>query len=311
MKAVILDAATLGQGTDLTAIRECVDELQCYAATNSDETVERIAEADIVITNKVVLNRDVLSQTPAVKQICVLATGMNNIDLDCAQQQGIRVDNVEAYGTDSVAQHTLMMMLSLSAKQPVMQQRIGNGAWQQSELFCLLDPAIAQLAGKQLVLVGSGELGQAVAKLAQAFGMRVTFSARPGRDNDSRLSFQQLLKTADVISFHCPLTEHTRQLLNATNLPLCKPDVLVINNARGGVINEQDCLTALRDGRIGGLATDVLPQEPPRDGHPLLSAMHETLNLIVTPHHAWTSPEARQRIIELTADNIKAMMSVE
>ena len=248
-----------------------------------------------------------LKQAKELKLICVLATGMNNIDLKAAEKLGIPVKNVEAYGTPSVVQHTLMMMLSLATKMPVMQKRMAAGDWQKSPLFTLLNPPTFQLEGKRLVIVGSGELGQAVKKQAEALGMRVTFTARPGKTDDSRPSFDELLPEADVISFHCPLTDETKGLLNRQNIKHCQPHTLVINNARGGVANEHDVLDALRKGQIGGYATDVLPQEPPKDGHPLLDALNEPLNLIVTPHNAWTSPEARQRIIELTAENISAL----
>ena len=307
MKAVILDADSLGDGMDLSTVERQVDELVCHPLTAPHEVNQRIADADIVITNKVVLNGDTLRTANQIKLICVLATGMNNIDRDTADELGIAVKNVEAYGTPSVVQHTLMMMLSLATKMPVMQKRMAAGDWQQSPLFTLLDPPTYQLAGKHLVIVGSGELGQAVKKQAEALGMRVTFTARPGKTDDSRPSFDALLPEADVISFHCPLTEDTKGLLNRNNIKHCQPHTLVINNARGGVANEHDVLDALRKGHIGGYATDVLPQEPPKDGHPLLDALNEPLNLIVTPHNAWTSPEARQRIIELTAENISAL----
>ena len=307
MKAVILDADSLGDGMDLSTVERQVDELVCHPLTAPHEVNQRIADADIVITNKVVLNGDTLRTANQIKLICVLATGMNNIDRDTANELGIAVKNVEAYGTPSVVQHTLMMMLSLATKMPIMQKRMAAGDWQQSPLFTLLDPPTYQLAGKHLVIVGSGELGQAVKKQAEALDMRVTFTARPGKTDDSRPSFDALLPVADVISLHCPLTEDTKGLLNRNNIKHCQPHTLVINNARGGVANEHDVLEALRKRRIGGYATDVLPQEPPKEGHPLLDALNEPLNLIVTPHNAWTSPEARQRIIELTAENISAL----
>ncbi|RUO43251.1 D-2-hydroxyacid dehydrogenase [Idiomarina aquatica] len=305
MKAVILDADTLGNDIDLSLIDTQVTDLTSYPATDAGHVQQRIQDADIVITNKVVIDANTLQRAASLKLICVLATGMNNIDVAAAEQLGIKVKNVEAYGTASVVQHTLMMMLSLAAQQPIMQKRVAAGAWQKSSMFCLLEPSILQLQGKQLVIVGSGELGQAVAKQATALGMQVTFSARPGKTDDERPSLHDLLPEADVISFHCPLTDATRGLLNRDNLRRCQQHALIINNARGGVVNEEDVLTALREGIIGGFATDVLPQEPPAAGHPLLEALNESLNLIITPHNAWTSREARQRIIELTAENIR------
>ena len=275
MKAVILDADSLGEGIDLSPLEQQVDELVCHPLTAPHEVNQRIADADIVITNKVVLNDDTLRTANQIKLICVLATGMNNIDRDTANELGIAVKNVEAYGTPSVVQHTLMMMLSLATKMPIMQKRMAAGDWQQSPLFTLLDPPTYQLAGKHLVIVGSGELGQAVKKQAEALDMRVTFTARPGKTDDSRPSFDALLPEADVISLHCPLTEDTKGLLNRNNIKHCQPHTLVINNARGGVANEHDVLEALRKRRIGGYATDVLPQEPPKEGHPLLDALNE------------------------------------
>ena len=307
MKAVILDNDTLGQGVDLTPIEKQVSELVCYSLTSPEQLNERIKSADIVITNKVVLNEDSIKHAEKLKLICVLATGMNNIDRNAAEKHGVSVKNVEAYGTPSVVQHTLMMMLSLATKMPVMQKKVARGDWQNSPKFTLLDPPTIQLQGKHLVIVGSGELGQAVKTHAEALGMRVTFTARPGKADDSRPNFDELLPEADIISFHCPLTDETKGLLSRDNIQRCQPHVLVINNARGGVANESDVLEALRKGLIGGYATDVLPQEPPTDGHPLLDALNEPLNLIVTPHNAWTSPEARQRIVELTAQNIRSL----
>lgn len=309
MRAVILDADTLGTHINLEAIDAQVDDLTVYSTTAPEQVTERIAQSDIVITNKVKIERQHFEQASQLKLICILATGTNNIDHEAAAEFGVTINNVEAYGTASVVQHTLMMMLSLAAQMPVMQQRLANGDWQRSELFCLLQPGITELANKHLVIVGSGELGQAVEKQALALGMKVTFSARPGNDTDPRPSFTELLPQADVISFHCPLTKATKGLLNQDSLALCQPHALVINNARGGVVHEQDVLAALKAGTIGGFATDVLPQEPPRDGHPLLDALNEPLNLIVTPHNAWTSPEARQRIVELTANNIRSFIN--
>jgi glycerate dehydrogenase len=204
-----------------------------------------------------------------------------------------------------VAQHTLMLMLSLAARLPLYQQDLAAGAWQQSPFFCLLNHSTVELAGKQLVLVGEGTLGREVARLAQAFGMQVRFAARPGSDSDSRPTLDELLPTADVLSFHCPLTDETRHLLDNERLQRIKPGCLVVNCARGGILDEQAALDALSAGLLGGLAVDVLPVEPPRDGHPLLDALQrQSLNLIVTPHNAWISPQARQNIIRLTAENI-------
>jgi glycerate dehydrogenase len=305
MHAVILDAASLGPDIDLTPIRERVARLEVYEHSRAEQLVERLANADVAIVNKVVLDAPTLESLPNLKRICVLATGTNNIDKAAAEQLGIEVRNVTAYGTASVAQHTLMLMLALANRLPCYQHDVATGRWNTSALFCLMDHPTLQLEGKQLVIVGQGELGARVATLAEAFGMRVTFAARPGNEAaDSRPGIAELAPRADVISLHCPLTDATRHLIDTELLAGLKPGALLINCARGEIIDEMAALEALRTGRLGGLGVDVLPVEPPCHGHPLLDALTEPLNLIVTPHNAWITPEARQRIVNLTADNL-------
>jgi glycerate dehydrogenase len=310
MKAVLLDAASLGDDIDLGPIRTLVDDLDIHRLTSPDRTRERLEGATIALTNKVVLDAELIESLPELKLICVLATGTNNVDMAAAERRGIVVRNVAAYGTASVAQHTLMLILALAARLPRYQTAVQAGSWQRSDIFCLLDHRTLQLAGKHLVIVGSGVLGTAVAKLGEAFGMRVTFSARPGSEtDDSRPALAALLGEADVLSLHCPLTEATRGLVDGEALAMMKPDALLVNCARGGIIDEGAALAALRERRLGGLAVDSLPSEPPRDGHPLLDALTEPLNLIVTPHNAWITPEARQRVVELTADNLRGWLA--
>lgn len=306
--AVMLDAESLGSDIDLSVIRDAVGHLDVYQQSLAEQANERLAEADIAIVNKVVLNADTLAALPKLKLICVLATGLNNIDLHTAKAQNIVVKNVTAYGTASVAQHTLMLMLALANRLPRYQADIAQGEWQRSDFFCLQDHPTLQLSGKHLVMVGQGELGTEVARLAEAFGMNVTFAARPGNEaDDKRPSLDELLPTADMISLHCPLNETTQHLINRTRLANAKPSLLLVNCARGGIIDEDAALEALREGSLGGLAVDVLPTEPPKEGHSLLTALAEgeALNLIVTPHNAWITPEARQNIVALTAANIK------
>ena len=305
MKAVLLDADTLGSGVDLSPIRGLVSELRVFTRTSPEQLEEHLADAELILTNKVQIPGWAMQGR---KGILVLATGTNNIDMDAARAQGVPVRNVSNYGTHSVAQHTLMLILALAARLPRYQHDIRGGAWQQSPFFCLLNHNTTELAGKTLVIVGQGTLGSAVAKLAEAFGMTVMFCARPGAEDDSRLPFEQAIEQADVLSFHCPLNEHTRHLLNRDNIDRLKRGCLVVNCARGGIIDEMAALWALQSGHLGGLAVDVLPVEPPGEGHPLLSALKQgNLNLIVTPHNAWISPQARQNIINLTADNIRML----
>ncbi|RTR05105.1 D-2-hydroxyacid dehydrogenase [Halomonas nitroreducens] len=305
MHAVILDAASLGPDIDLTPLAAQLDRLDVHGHTAPGDVPARLAGAEVAIVNKVVLDDDTLDRLPALRLICVLATGTNNIDMASAERRGIAVRNVTAYGTASVAQHTLMLLLALAARLPRYQRDVARGRWNTSPFFCLLDHPTLQLADKHLVIVGQGELGSRVGELAEAFGMRVSFAARPGgAADDPRPSLATLAPGADAISLHCPLTEATHHLVDGALLATLKPGALLLNCARGGIIDEIAALAALREGRLGGLAVDVLPQEPPREGHPLLSALDEALNLIVTPHNAWISPEARQRIVTLTADNL-------
>lgn len=304
--AVILDAQSLGPEINLSAIKESVSHLEVFEQSTTQQALERLTNADIAIVNKVVLDAETLRQLPKLRLICVLATGLNNIDLNTAKEQGIVVKNVAAYGTASVSQHTLMLMLALANRLPRYQRDVAAGEWQRSAFFCLQDYPTLQLSGKHLVMVGQGELGTEVARLAEAFGMQVTFAARPGNEaNDKRPALDDLLPDADVISLHCPLSEATKHLINQERLSRVKPSLLLVNCARGGVIDEVAALEALRNGKLGGLGVDVLPAEPPREGHPLLDALNEPLNLIVTPHNAWITPEARQNIVSLTANNIR------
>ncbi|BFM05959.1 NAD(P)-dependent oxidoreductase [Halioxenophilus aromaticivorans] len=306
MKAVILDAATLGQDIDLAPIQTLVSDLIVHSTTTASQVDEHLGDAQLVLSNKVVLGA---SQLQGRKAVFVLATGTNNVDQQAALALSIPVYNVENYGADYVAQHTWMLILSLAGRYPQYQAAVAQGQWQANPYFCLNTYTTTQLHGKHLVLQGSGHIGRRVASIAESFGMRVSVAARPGDSTDSRPPLQQLLPEADVLSFHCPLTSHTRHLLNSDTLAQVKPGCLVVNCARGGVIDEGACLTALRAGDISGLATDVLPTEPPVAGHPLLDALAEPLNLVITPHNAWISPEARHNIVRLTALNMQRFLA--
>ncbi|QJQ96671.1 MULTISPECIES: NAD(P)-dependent oxidoreductase [Halomonadaceae] len=306
MKAVILDAATLGDDIDLSPLRNQVDALDIHALTRDDQRVARLQGATVAIVNKVVLDAEVLEALPELKLICVLATGLNNIDTETARQRGIAVRNVTAYGTASVAQHTLMLMLALANRLPLYQREVVDGGWGESPFFCLMGHTTLQLAGKRLVIVGQGELGSRVAQLASAFDMQVTFAARPGNEaNDARPALADLLADADIVSLHCPLSDATHHLFDAQRLACMKAGALLVNCARGGIIDEHAALDSLRAGHLGGLSVDSLPAEPPRDGHALIAALREPLNLIVTPHNAWITPEARANIVYLTVENLQ------
>ena len=307
-RAVFLDHSSLDLGDlDLSRLRGCFDELQLHPATAPHEVAERLQGASVAITNKVHLDATALAACPDLRLILVSATGTNNVDLQAARAQGIVVSNCQGYGTPSVAQHTLALLLALATRLPDYQQAVADGKWAQARQFCLLDFPIVELEGKTLGLLGHGELGGAVARLAEAFGMRVLSGQLPGRPaRDDRLSLAELLPQVDALTLHCPLNDSTRNMIGAAELALLKPGAFVVNTARGGLIDEQALADALRSGHLGGAATDVLSVEPPANGNPLLAG--DIPRLVVTPHSAWGAVEARQRIVGQLAENAEAFL---
>ncbi len=302
-RAAFLDYSSLDLGDlDPSALHRSFDDLQLYPSTLPEQVVERLQGVSVAISNKVPLGADTLKACPDLKLVLVSATGTNTIDLAAAREYGVVVSNCQGYGTPSVAQHTLMLLLALATRLPDYQRAVAQGQWQRAPQFCLLDFPIVELSGKTLGLLGHGELGSAVARLAEAFGMRVLLGQLPGRPaRADRLPLAQLLPQVDALTLHCPLNENTRLMIGAAELALLKPNAFVINTARGGLIDEQALADALRAGHLGGAASDVLSQEPPVDGNPLLAA--DVPRLIITPHNAWGSREARQRIIGQLAEN--------
>ncbi|SDA97557.1 glycerate dehydrogenase [Pseudomonas sp. NFACC15-1] len=308
-RAVFLDHPSLDLGDlDLNPLRSCFGELQLFARTTPDQVIERLKGATVAITNKIVIDAQAMAASPELKLVLISATGTNNVDLAAARHHGITVCNCQGYGTPSVAQHTLMLLLNLATRLADYQKAVGEGRWQQASQFCLLDYPIVELEGKTLGLLGHGELGSAVGRLAEAFGMRVLLGQIPGRPaRPDRLPLEQLLPQVDALTLHCPLNEHTRNLIGARELALLKPGAFVINTARGGLIDEQALAEALRSGHLGGAATDVLSVEPPTQGNPLLAG--DIPRLIVTPHNAWGSREARQRIVGQMSENAQGFFS--
>ena len=306
MKAVFLDYQSLDkQDLDFSGLDAQFDELTLYPATTAAKVAQRIQGADVIISNKVHINAEHMQLNPQLKLILISATGTNNVDLVQAQQQGIVVCNCQAYGTAAVAQHTLMLMLNLATSFRQYDRAVQQGNWQKADQFCLLDFPIIELAGKTLGIVGYGELGQAVAHLAKAFGMKIMIGALPNRPMVAeRVAFSEMLAQVDFLSLHCPLTEETRDLLNHESLAQMKASAFVINCARGGVVNESALAEALKLGRIAGAATDVLTVEPPKQGNVLLDP--SIPNLIITPHSAWGSVDARQRIVQQLVENVEA-----
>jgi len=302
-KAVFLDHTSLDLGDlDLSPWRETFGELELHASTTPDQVIERLQGAQVAISNKIMIDAATFEACPDLKLVLVTATGVNNVDLDAARKHGVVVSNCQGYGTPSVAQHTLMLLLAMATRVLDYQAAIHQGLWQKSRQFCLLDFPIVELEGKTLGLLGHGELGGAVAKLAEAFGMRVLLGQIPGRPaRPDRVPLHELLPQIDALTLHCPLNEHTRDMIGAHELSLFKPHAFIVNTARGGLINEQALADALRNGQLGGAATDVLTVEPPVNGNPLLSG--DIPRLIITPHSAWGSQEARQRIVGQVNEN--------
>lgn len=304
LSAVFLDHASLDQGDlDLQGLRDSADGLTLYDVTAPQQVAERIGEHQVAITNKVVIDEDVMQACPNLKAILIAATGTNNVDLQAASRRGIAVYNCQAYGTPSVAQHTLMLMLVLITRYDSYRRAVEQGDWQGSSQFCLLDYPIGELSGRTLGILGYGELGREVGRLASAFGMRVLVGSIPGREHPDRPALAQLLPEVDVLTLHCPLTDATRGMIGAAELAVMKPGSLLINTGRGGLVDEQALVDSLRSGHLAGAGVDVLTEEPPVNGNPLLDA--GLPNLVVTPHCAWGSREARQRIVGQLADNLR------
>ncbi|GGY78821.1 D-2-hydroxyacid dehydrogenase [Marinobacter zhanjiangensis] len=307
MKAVFLDARTLGEDVTLAPIEQVTGALTCHARTAPGEVIDRLQGFDTVLVNKVVLGREHFEACPELKTIAVVATGLNNIDLKAAEDHGIRVLNVTRYGRSTVAQHTMALILALATRLLDYSRDVQEGRWARSDMFCLMDHPIMELEGKILGIIGYGDLGQGVAERARAFGMDIVLGCRPGQepgevDGYPRIPLAELLPQVDVLSLHCLLSEDTRHLIGATELEQMKESALLINTSRGGLVDEQALADALRAGTIGGAGFDVLTEEPPRNGNPLLA--DDIPNLILTPHSAWASREARQRIVEITAENL-------
>ncbi|MDT8283639.1 MAG: 2-hydroxyacid dehydrogenase [Gammaproteobacteria bacterium] len=305
-KAVFLDFLSVHpDDLDVTCLHEVVDSWHFCDNTKSDDVAATIADADVVVVNKVILNKQNLSIAKNLKLICAAATGVNNIDLDATAKFGISVCNVRRYATPAVVQHVFALLLSLTTRFEQYQGDVYNGNWAKSEFFCLLDYPIRELQGLILGIIGYGELGQAVAKIAESFGMKVLLAKRDENDSrDNRIALHELLPKVDVLSLHCPLTQSTRGLIGEKELALMRSDAILINTSRGGLVDEKALLDALQKNRLGGAGLDVLAQEPPPENYFLLQ--QKLPNLIITPHTAWASREARQRLIDEIAKNIQA-----
>jgi len=305
---VFLDRDTTDRGDINFSGIESLGKLISYPVSTRAETVQRISEADIVLTNKAVIGAEEMDAAKNLKLIQVVATGVNNIDLNAAKERNLAVCNVSGYSTEAVAQHVFASLLNLMSN--VHRFAAEPEKWAQSPIFTRLDYPVTELAGKTLGIVGLGSIGSAVARIAEAFGMKVIAYGREGSSNEGpipRLGHEAFFAAADAITLHCPLTPETHHFINANSLKLMKPGAVLINTGRGDLVNEVALVHALQSGAIRGAAVDVLTPEPPSADHPFLVACAAGLdNLFITPHTAWSAREARQRLLDGIVANIEA-----
>ncbi|MFA0580419.1 D-2-hydroxyacid dehydrogenase [Vibrio breoganii] len=303
-KVVFLDKATIPAHVHFRELRFPHQWVE-YDYTSPDELEERLGGADIVISNKVALNGEILRQFPSIKLITVSATGTNNVDLDYCAENHIAVCNIQGYATRSVPEHVIGMIFALKRNLFAYHQDIENGVWQKDKQFCFFTHPITDVAGATITIIGSGSLGQAIATLASAVGMKPIFAERKGvsQVREGYVSFEEALQQADIVSLHCPLTQSTTDLIARDELALMKPTSVLINTGRGGLVNEVHLVEALKSGEIAGAGFDVFTQEPADTSNPLLANM-SLPNLLLTPHVAWGSDSALQSLVDILLNNI-------
>jgi glycerate dehydrogenase len=304
MRALFLDYATVSFNGDLdpSSLRRVLPALELRDHTPQSAVAGAAADAEVLLVNKLRLGREVIEAARGLRLVTLAATGTNNVDLEAARERGVAVCNLRDYCTASVVQHVFGVLLMLTHRLREYDALVRSGAWQRGNQFCLLDFPIRELAGRRLGIVGYGALGKGVAHAARAFGLEVLVANRPGSERlPARLDLDALLPQVDVLSLHCPLTPATTGLIGRRELGLMKPDAVLVNTARGALVDAAALADALRSGRLGGAAVDVLAQEPPVDGDPLLAG--DLPNLVVTPHIAWAAREARQRCLDEMAAN--------
>ncbi len=310
-QGVFLDLETVDNGDlDRSRLSSVLAHWDWHAFSEPQQIAERIRMANVVISNKCVLDRAALKSASKLQLVALAATGTNNVDLEAASELGITVCNIRDYASNSLSQHAITLMLNLLTAQPWYWQSVRRGDWSNSRQFCLNDRPIREFRGLVFAVIGYGVLGRATADLAQSMGMEVLIAERKGcTTRPGRVSFEEAIRRADVVSIHCPLAGDTRELINLEVLQAMKPDALLINTARGGIINEKHLVDALRAGIIGGAGLDTLSEEPPPRDHPLLA--EGIPNLIVTPHNAWASRVSRQAAVNQLADIIGAFTNGE
>lgn len=312
MDIVVLDGYTLNPGDLSWKDLKSLGTLTVYDKTAADSIFERAKEAEIVLTNKTVLTREIIETLPKLRYIGVLATGYNTVDIDAARERGIPVCNIPAYSTDSVAQLVFAFILEMAMQTAAHDADVKAGGWRRCEHFCYRVAPITELKGKTLGIIGFGNIGRKTAEIGAAFGMEIVYTNRSPKMSDSpllknarQLPLENLLACADFVSLNVPQTEATARMVNSDFIGKMKPGAKLINTGRGGLVDEAAVAEALRSGRLGGYAADVLSDEPPAPGNPLLSAP----NTLITPHIAWQSTEARQRLMDTAVANVRAFLS--
>lgn len=304
MKIVLLDTLTYGD-TSLAAF-DTLGNVSAYTTTSADETIERVRDADVIVTNKVVINDAVMAEAPNLKLICVAATGMNNIDHEAAARRGIAVKNVAGYSTDAVVQHTFSMLFYLMGHSRYYDEYVKSGGWQNEAVFAHIGPSFHELRGKTWGIIGLGEIGRSVARVAQAFGVKVCYYSTSGKNDNSefeKTTLSRLIENSDIVSIHAPLNASTENLISHSELLQLKDGAILLNLGRGGIVDE-DALSVIIDVKPIYVGLDVLVKEPMKTPHPLL-AIKNSNRLYITPHIAWTSIEARERLIAATVENIR------
>ena len=308
MNIVLLDSKTLGSDLDLTPLQE-LGELTTFSTTASSQTKKRIEDATIVITNKVVITKELMQNSSKLKLICIAATGMNNVDLGAAEELGIMVKNVSGYSTNSVVQHTFALALSLMQRVSYYNQSVQSGTWSDSDLFTDVSNPFCEIAGKKWGIIGLGTIGKEVARVAEAFGANIEYFSTSGENkiNDYHHSeIDELLSICDIVSIHCPLNNTTQNLIDASKLKLLKDKAILLNLARGAIVNEEDLAEELNRREIY-VGLDVLAKEPIEKDNPLLHVKDKN-RLIITPHIAWSSIEARKKLLEGIVENIETFI---
>lgn len=306
MKIVILDGYCENPGDLSWEPLKAFGQLTVYDRTPKELVVERIGDAEIIIINKVEMTREIFEACPSIKYVGVLATGYNVVDVAAAKEKGIIVTNVPTYGTTTVAQFAIAQLLELACHIGHHSEAVKQGRWESCPDFCFWDFPIMEMVGKTIGIVGFGKIGQATAKIAEALGMKVLANANHKRpeletENVKYASLDEIFAQADVISLHCPLTDANKGMICKENIAKMKDGVLILNTARGGLVNEADLAEALNSGKVAGAAVDVVSTEPIKGTNPLLSAK----NCLITPHIAWAANEARQRLMDVAVDNVK------